>query len=325
MTPSLPFDLLSYDRYLVMFSGGKDSLASHLYLLEAGVDPSKIELWHHDVDGRGPLFMDWESTPSYCRAYADAFRTPIYFSWKEGGFEREMNRENSLTAPIFFETPDGIRSTGGKTGKPSTRRRFPQISPDLSVRWCSAYLKVDVGTAAIRGQERFNGKRTLVISGERGEESPARAKYAIFEADRADCRDNARLRRHVDRFRPLRDWSETQVWDIIRRFQVRVHPAYYLGFGRVSCKFCIFGNANQFASAFAISPDQGARVAAYEVDFGLTMQRKTSLVDLVAKGVPYKMNQALIDLAVSEDYAEPIFVDDWTLPAGAFGEKCGPV
>lgn len=317
-------DLNSYDKILVMFSGGKDSTALVLHLLELGVPVKKIELWHHDIDGRGRIFMDWESTPAYCRAFAAAFNIPIFFSWKQGGFEREMTRENALTAPTFFETPEGVKSVGGVRGKISTRRKFPQVSPDLSVRWCSAYLKIDIGSAAIRNQDRFNNSRTLVLSGERGQESAARAKYAIFEPDRTDNR-SGRNRRHVDHWRPIRDWSEKQVWEIIERFKVRVHPAYYLGWGRVSCKFCIFGNANQFASAFAISPEQGTVLSGYEQEFGLTIKRGISLVDLVEKGTPYNMDQDMIKLALSESYDQPIFMDEWLLPAGAYGESCGPI
>lgn len=317
-------DLNEYDTIIVAFSGGKDSTACFLHLIDQGVPVEKIELWHHDIDGRGPLFMDWESTPGYCRAFAQAFGVPIYFSWKDGGFEREMNRHNSRTAPIYFETPDGLRSVGGTGGNESTRLKFPQVSPDLSVRWCSAYLKIDVGTSAIRNQPRFNDKKTLVVSGERGEESKARAGYAVFEADRADNR-KGKSKRHVDRYRPIRDWSETQVWAIIEKFKVKAHPAYYLGFGRVSCKFCIFGNQNQFASAFAISPAQGDRVVGYEAQFGTTIKRKVSLPEYVATGTPYDMNPDVVALATSEHYTEAIFTEDWVLPSGAFGENCGPV
>jgi hypothetical protein len=63
-------DLTQYDKIIVAFSGGKDSTACFLHLVDQGVPTEKIELWHHDIDGRGPLFMDWESTPSYCRAFA---------------------------------------------------------------------------------------------------------------------------------------------------------------------------------------------------------------------------------------------------------------
>ena len=137
--------LAEYDNIIIAFSGGKDSVSCVLALLDAGADPSKMELWHHDIDGHedGRL-MDWAVTAAYCKAFAKAIGIPIYYSWKQGGFSREMLRENQRTAPICFETPSGeIKSVGGTRGKESTRRKFPQVSADLSVRWCSAYLKVD--------------------------------------------------------------------------------------------------------------------------------------------------------------------------------------
>ena len=42
-------------------------------------------------------FFDWEITPDYCRRFAEAFGVAIYFQWKEGGFYRELMRENSFT------------------------------------------------------------------------------------------------------------------------------------------------------------------------------------------------------------------------------------
>ncbi len=133
----------NYDKYIVAFSGGKDSTACFLHLLDLGIDKDKIELWHHLIDGKDETFMDWEVTEDYCRKFAESFGVKIYFSWKDGGFKREMLRENSLTAPTVFETPNqGLIEVGGTRGKESTRRKFPQISPDLSVRWCSAYLKI---------------------------------------------------------------------------------------------------------------------------------------------------------------------------------------
>jgi len=323
-------DVNSYDKFLVMFSGGKDSTALVLLLLEIGVPKDKIELWHHDIDGHGRTFMDWECTLVYCMAFASAFGLPIYFSWKDGGFEREMNRQNQLTAPTFFECPTDVpgitvtRSAGGTQGKPGTRRKFPQVSPDLSVRWCSSYLKIDVGATAIRNQDRFNNSRTLVLSGERAQESPARAKYKPFEADRSDSR-KGRAKRHVDRWRAIHAWSEQDVWSIIERNSVRVHPAYYLGWGRVSCKFCIFGSANQFASAIKISPEQGQEISAYETEFGTTIKRDKSIMALAATGTPYSMEPEEIVRATDYQYTQEIIMASWRLPAGAYGESCGPV
>ena len=80
---------LNYDKYIIAFSGGKDSTACFLHLLESGVPVEKIELWHHLIDGRSGSFMDWNVTEDYCRKFAAAFGVTIYFSWKEGGFKKE--------------------------------------------------------------------------------------------------------------------------------------------------------------------------------------------------------------------------------------------
>ncbi len=317
-------DPLSYDVYVVAFSGGKDSLACLLYLLSIGVPRDRIELWHHDIDGReGSRLMDWACTRDYCRKVALAFGVPIYFSWKVGGFEREMLRKDTATAPIAYETPDGVRYAGGN-GKPNTRLKFPQVSPDLTVRWCSAYLKIDVCAAAIRGQARFANKRVLVITGERAEESTSRARYKVFEPHRADLR-NGRTPRYVDQWRPVHAWSEAQVWEIIRRYAVNPHPAYRIGWGRVSCAACIFGSPNQWASLRAVNPSQFNGVAAHESAFGVTIKRKLNIVQTADMGRPYQ-NMLDVDVraALADEFNEPVIIEEWSLPSGAFGESCGP-
>lgn len=50
-------DLFSYDKYIVSFSGGKDSTATFLYLLDHGVPTDRIELWHQEIDGREKTFL----------------------------------------------------------------------------------------------------------------------------------------------------------------------------------------------------------------------------------------------------------------------------
>lgn len=87
-------DLSLYDRFIVCMSAGKDSLACLLHLFEQGVDRSRIELHHHLVDGlEGSELMDWPVTKSYCEALAKALGLRLYFSWKTGGFEKEMLRD----------------------------------------------------------------------------------------------------------------------------------------------------------------------------------------------------------------------------------------
>ena len=290
MAPLLP--LAAYDRILVALSRGKDSVACLLALLEAGADPARIELHHHEVDGRGPSFMDWPSSAPYCRALAAAFGLPIYFSWREGGFLREMLRQDAATGPIVFETPHGLDARGGD-GPRNTRLRFPQVSADLSVRWCSAALKIGVMDTLIRAQDRFLGSRTLVVTGERAEESPARARYAPSEPHRTDTREGTRRRRFVDHWRPVHTWSERAVWAILARHAVAPAVPYRLGFGRLSC----------------------------------TIQRARSVRDLANRGIPYPAALAQPDLvaeALAPRWTLPIRTADWRLPAGAYGEAAGP-
>ncbi|KKN79714.1 hypothetical protein LCGC14_0337360 [marine sediment metagenome] len=318
---------MKYDKYIVAFSGGKDSTACFLNLLDQGIDKSKIELWHNDIDGDSGHFFDWPITKDYCRAFAEAFGVKIYFSWKQGGFYRELMRDNQRTAPMFTETPYGnITSRGGTRGKLSTRKKFPQVSSDLSVRWCSAYLKIDVCAAAIRMQKRFIGLKTCIISGERGEESAARAKYSMNEPDRSDNRGGDIVDRYVDRLRPLRDWTEARIWEIIEKYKVRVHPCYYLRYSRCSCMHCIFGNKDQFATSAYLDPCGIQKIINIEKDSGLTIKRNKSVPELIHSGIVYDGvdNKELSKLSMSEIYTDKIIIKKWELPSGAYGNSCGP-
>lgn len=328
-------DLKEYDRYLVCFSGGKDSVACFLHLLDEGVDKSKIELHHHRVDGhpdddqgKSPAhgLFDWPCTDSYVEEFAKAFDVPLYFSWRHGGITREMFRENTLTAPVSWEQPDGtIGTAGGVRGKPNTRRKFPQVSASLQTRWCSAVVKIDVMSLALNNQERFTQGKTLVVTGERAQESAARAKYQTFEPHRADRRDGKKVQRHIDHWRPIHAWPEEQVWDIIERHKILVHPAYRLGWGRLSCMTCIFGSPSQWASVKEIDPERFRMLAEFEQEFGVTIHRTKSLMERVIAAKPYEdMDSLLILQALAPRYRAPIFTENWELPAGAYGEQSGP-
>lgn len=293
-----------------------------------GVPKHKIELWHHEVDGREHKqhFMDWPCTTPYVRQFASAFNVPLYFSWREGGFKREMLRDDCPTAQTHFETPTGILTRGGK-GENDTRKMFPQISSNLSVRYCSSYLKIDVGSIALNNQPRFNDARTLTLSGERAEESGARRKLQIFQPDRSDARKGS-LKRHVDRCRLVHQWREEQIWDIIARWRIQPHPAYRLGWSRVSCGPCIFLTPDGWASARVVLPEQFNEIVYYERQFGKTIDRTMDVTAKAALGKPYPQcsNAKLVAEARDRNWDYPIILPEgeWELPPGAFGENGGP-
>jgi 3'-phosphoadenosine 5'-phosphosulfate sulfotransferase (PAPS reductase)/FAD synthetase len=322
-------DLSQYDRFLIAFSGGKDSICCVLKLLKLGIKPTQIELHHHLVDGReGSTLFDWPVTEDYCREFAEAIGCSIYFSWLEGGLEREMCRDNQPKAPTHFETPEGTFAIGGQ-GQRGTRRKFPAKTADLSRRWCSAYAKIDVLAASIANQPRFNHSRTLVLTGERAEESPARANYQQFEPHRTDRRTSPKLQRHIDHWRPVHQLTKAEVWEMIQRWGIVPHPAYYLGWGRLSCQRCIFGSSDQWATNWAISPIQTQQMHQYEQEFEHTIDNRFSIAELASRGKVYgavEANPDMITLALSREYTEQIRVEpeSWRSPAGAFGEDSGP-
>jgi 3'-phosphoadenosine 5'-phosphosulfate sulfotransferase (PAPS reductase)/FAD synthetase len=324
---------------IVSYSGGKDSLACTLHLLELikaqpGFDKTRIQLWHQDVDGEAgtPHFMDWPVTRPYVEATGKALGLRTLFQWKIGGFRGEMLRDNARTQPIMFELQDGLMcKAGGIRGKKSTRRKFPQVSGDLRVRWCSAYLKIDVCSMAIRNDPALSDAKILMITGERSEESSGRSNYAHVELlERASNKS-----RIVHQWRPIQDWTEIQVWEPIKRWRIRPHPAYELGWGRVSCMTCIFGDKDQWASVRALAPKTFDEIARLEEEFGFTIQRDKSVVEQADAGTPFPEvladtfpADAMRSSAKATKYPQELFFlpddEDWEYPPGAFKRCAGP-
>jgi 3'-phosphoadenosine 5'-phosphosulfate sulfotransferase (PAPS reductase)/FAD synthetase len=336
--------LEEYDFFLVSFSGGKDSLACYLYLLELGIPPEKIQLWHQLIDGKlesgEPNFMDWEITEDYCRAVAEAMESkfkvdPLYFQWKDGGFKREMLRQNQKTAGVYFERQTPYSSTGNRfqhlkpsdRGKLGTRRMFPQKGP-MTTRWCTSYMKIDVMSRAINNEHEFDYAKLCVVTGERREESnsPTTGRATYAEVDRHKCTSRDRT---VHQWRPVIDWSEYSIWKIIERWKINPHPCYHLGFSRCSCMTCIYGRPQQWATVREIDPARFKQIADYEEEFGVTIDRKYSVHEMADRAEPYPevfadKHQLAIGLDTVYPRKEIIVPGKWTLPAGAGRSTGGP-
>ena len=137
---------------------------------------------------------------------------------------------------------------------------------------------------------------------------------------------NSTQRRTVHQWRSIIDWTEEQVWAIIERFGLEPHVAYKLGWGRLSCRACIFGSADQWATVKDIAPEQFAHIARLEQRFGKTIHRTLPVTAQAAKGtssIPADMD-AERQQATSHGYTLPVTTAEWTLPAGAFKECGGP-
>lgn len=313
-------DFSAFDRVVVAYSGGKDSTACVLLLLALGCPHEKLELWHHDVDGEGRPFMDWPVTRDYCAAVAAHLRLRLYYSWKVGGFRGELLRTAAPTLPTRFETPGGLFEVGG-AGPVGTRRKFPAVSADLSVRWCSSYLKIQVGEKVFANDPRFAAGRFLFVTGERREESAARARRPEAEVHKTSTRS-----RSVIHWRPLLDWPEAEVWKAFAHYGIVPHPAYRLGWGRLSCISCIFGNADQWASVRIVAPEQFAAIAELERRLGHTIRHGVTVGQLADRGVPYvsPADRRLIAISRSSTYTDKVTTTGWKPPRGAYRKDGGP-
>ena len=180
--------------------------------------------------------------------------------------------------------------------------------------------------AVICNDHVYRDRKTLVITGERAEESSARAKYKTFEPHRADLRDGKKYKRHIDHWRPVHGWSEERVWETIERYKVNPAWAYQLGWHRLSCMTCIFADDNQMKSAEYIDPHKVERMSDYEVQFQCSIHRTKYLSERLQNAKPYTdMDPEIIKKALSKEYHDPIFTKDWKLPAGAFRkDSLGP-
>ena len=300
--------LEEYDLVILLISGGKDSIASYYKLLELGVPKQKIEFWHHDIDGGNPSRrMDWRCTSHYIRAFSEAEQVPLRVSWRKNGFFGELYRIGA-SEPIEWQEPEThaivqcplskkyIECQKLKEKSPADmekqlkefgyRMKFPMKTGDLSRRWCSAYLKIMVADTVLRNlhslehfgkQDGKSGKdtRLLIVSGERRGESAGRSKYNEMEIHRTNAA--AKSRRIVHQWRPVIDYSEKDVWEVLKRHKVNPHPCYRAGWNRCSCAMCIFSTPTLFAGIRELYPEDYRMLRQDEKVLGFTLDNDCDL------------------------------------------------
>ena len=334
--------LEEYDLIVVLFSGGKDSTACFLKLLEMGVPKEKIELWHHDIDGGNPKrHMDWRCTKNYVKSFSCSFGVTLRVSYRVNGFFGELYRIGA-SEPVEWIDPETetvnkcryslnyqkcleIRSQAFEDMEEllkqyGCRLKFPAKSQDLSKRWCSAYLKIAVADSVMSNLETTRtDARILIVSGERRGESAGRAKYNEMEIHRTNA--VIRNNRLVHQWRCCIGYTEKDVWEIIKRHHINPHPCYRLGWNRCSCAACIFSTPPLMAGYKELYPKEFESLCDDEKRLGFTIDNNKCLEEYIS-GARSCLNmsdkQALHAILTGEYPVEDIYVEDWHYPVGAF-------
>lgn len=312
--------LEEYDLIVVLISGGKDSVACYLKLLELGVPKERIEFWHHDIDGGHPSRrMDWKCTQNYVKALADAEGIKLRVSYRVNGFFGELYRIGA-SEPIEWIDPDTGEVRQCKLSsnylkckelkeqateemeellkKYGYRMKFPAKTGDLSRRWCSAYLKICVADTVVSNLDRL---------GELEELGGKRHKFP------------AKGGTHSGRW--CIDYSEKDVWELLKRHYINPHPCYRIGWNRCSCMMCIFSTPRLFAGVKELFPDDYAALRHDEEVLGFTLDNKKNLDEFIGDTqscVCWKDKAAIHSILTGEFNTDDIYTNNWNYPVGAF-------
>ena len=133
-----------------------------------------------------------------------------------------------------------------------------------------------------------------------------RCPYIGTRADESRIRTQAfmdngenNLEKAIPSSTPLSIWTEQDVWDYIRRYNLPYSKAYDMGYDRTGCMFCMFGitiDRDRFLKLKATHPTQWAYCMRERERGGLGMR---TVLDYI--GIPSGCGQSNLDEYVKED------------------------
>ena len=128
----------------------------------------------------------------------------------------DIRRRYGVEPRVYAPDPDAVADYISGHGRDAFYR-----DPMLRKRCCEI-RKVEPLRRALAGKHAW-------ITGQRREQSPTRAALAVQEFDAAHG---------IEKFNPLADWSEAEVWRYLRERDVPVNRLYGQGYRSIGCAPC---------------------------------------------------------------------------------------
>jgi 3'-phosphoadenosine 5'-phosphosulfate sulfotransferase (PAPS reductase)/FAD synthetase len=261
MTNPTTQDLIAQGAlFVVNHSGGKDSQAMMIKLLEQGIPAAQMLVVHASL-GR----VEWHGALELAEQQARDAGAPFVVAraiWADGSSKDFLG----MAAKRFADRPE-----------------VPSFASSAQ-RQCTSDLKRGPITKQTLAYAKAHGFKLIVnCEGIRGAESPKRSKLVAFE-QLPKTHALAKAGRTAFSWLPIFDLTTAEVFATIADAGQEPHYAYAQGNERLSCVFCIMGSAGDIVRGALARPELFAEYVAMEERTGYTMHmNRKSLTQIVAE------------------------------------------
>ena len=187
----------------------------------------------------------------------------------------ELAKEQADHYGLRFEVSK-YRDKNGREKDLLEKVRERGMWPSSRQRFCTSEFKRGPGGRVITKLFRESPGDILNVFGFRSEESESRRMKKSFARN---SRFSTQSREVMD-WIPIKDWSESEVWNSIKRSGVPYHWAYDLGMPRLSCAFCIFAPRDALIIAGKANPELLDEYCKVEEEIGHTFQNGRSIKEI---------------------------------------------
>ena len=219
-----------FDHVLVSMSGGKDSVATWLYLeRDLGLDVTCV-------------FADtgWESV-----------QLEPYLKYLEKAGCRLVRLPQRKVRDLWVNDPtpervEVLRAAGISIDDPLTMETLSAAKgrfPSTQARFCTTELKL----VPLKKYKATLPGNVLMVSGVRADESPKRAKMAPY------CWDDFM---GCQRWLPLLSWTARDVFTLHSKHNIQPNPLYLQGQIRVGCWPCIHSRKETIRNMLVFDPER---------------------------------------------------------------------